>query len=107
MTLLAITGQTWFITGLGFGIVLMLLFVFVYVMKLLGWIMQPRKASIEKQAESHPTKKNIISPNVAEDDKAAIAYALHLYYNSLHDPIETHLTIKHHATAWHIISSGK
>ena len=107
MNLLAITSQTWITTGLGFGIVLLLLFVFVYVMKLMGWIMQPRKAKTDDQAESHPTKENVISPKPAEDDKAAIAYALHLYYNSLHDPIETHLTIKHHATAWHIISSGK
>ena len=100
MTLLAITGQTWFITGLGFGIVLVLLFVFVYVMKLLGWIMQPRKA----KAEERPVQ--VQKPAQADDaTKAAIAYALHLYYNSLHDPIETHLTIKHHATAWHIISS--
>ncbi len=103
MTLLAITGQTWFITGLGFGIVLMLLFVFVYVMKLLGWIMQPRK---EKTEDLQPVQKH--EPAQADDaTKAAIAYALHLYYNSLHDPVETHLTIKHHATAWHIISSGK
>ena len=102
MTLLAITGQTWFITGLGFGIVLMLLFVFVYVMKLLGWIMQPRAAKKEDKPVQ-PAK-----PAQTEDDvQAAIAYTLHLYYNSLHDPIETHLTIKHHATAWHIISSGK
>ena len=37
-----ITAQTWFITGLGFGMVVLLLFVFVYVMKFMGWIMQPR-----------------------------------------------------------------
>lgn len=104
MSLLAITGQTWFITGLGFGIVLLLLFVFVYVMKLLGWIMQPRKAKTEPVAEQ-PVAQDIHSM-ASNDDEAAIAYALHLYYNSLHDPIETHLTIKHHATAWHIISSG-
>jgi Na+-transporting methylmalonyl-CoA/oxaloacetate decarboxylase gamma subunit len=103
MTLLAITGQTWFITGLGFGIVLVLLFVFVYVMKLLGWIMQPRKAKTEQ-----PQPAQVQEPAQTDDaTKAAIAYSLHLYYNSLHDPIETHLTIKHHATAWHIISSGK
>ena len=29
-----ITAQTWFITGLGFGMVVLLLFAFVYVMKL-------------------------------------------------------------------------
>ena len=104
MTLLAITGQTWFITGLGFGIVLVLLFVFVYVMKLLGWIMQPRAAKTETEIPpAAPT-----APEKADAEiEAAIAYALHLYYNSLHDPVETHLTIKHHATAWHIISSGK
>ena len=101
MTLLAITGQTWFITGLGFGIVLVLLFVFVYIMKLLGWIMQPRKA--KEEVKPAPIQEN---KHADAGDEAAIAYALHLYYNSLHDPIETHLTIKHHATAWHIISSG-
>jgi len=105
MTLLAITGQTWFITGLGFGIVLLLLFVFVYVMKLLGWIMQPRKAQNENNV-NYENNANNVSNAAESSDEAAIAYALHLYYNSLHDPIETHLTIKHHATAWHIISSG-
>ena len=34
-----ITAQTWFITGLGFGMVVALLALFVYVMELLGWIM--------------------------------------------------------------------
>ena len=103
--LLAITGQTWFITGLGFGLVLVLLFVFVYVIKLLGWIMQPRKAKAEPAAVQPSTNDKQQTTNDA--DEAAIAYALHLYYNSLHDPIETHLTIKHHATAWHLISNGK
>ncbi len=105
MTLLSITGQTWLITGLGFGLVLVLLFVFVYIMKLLGWIMQPRKAKTDAQ----PVQTETESETTKADDatKAAIAYALHLYYNSLHDSVETHLTIKHHATAWHIISSGK
>lgn len=101
MTLLAITSQTWFITGLGFGIVVALLFVFVYVMKLMGWIMQPRKAKAEPT-----TVPQQVTGKADDNDEAAIAYALHLYYNSLHDPIETHLTIKHHATAWHNISSG-
>lgn len=104
MTLLAITGQTWYITGVGFGTVLVLLFVFVYVMKLLGWIMQPKKAKSEPAAVQ-PTA-NDQKQTAEEADEAAIAYALHLYYNSLHDPIETHLTIKHHATAWRTISSG-
>ena len=100
MTLLAIEAQTWFITGIGFGTVLLLLFVFVYVMKLLGFIMKPREAKKEEPKQA-PAQQN-----ASADDEAAIAYALHLYYNSLHDPIETHLTIKHHATAWHSIYSG-
>ena len=102
MALLAITGQTWYITGIGFGTVLVLLFVFVYVMKLLGWIMQPHAS----KTEANPVQ-TATPAQADEDTEAAIAYALHLYYNSLHDPIETHLTIKHHATAWHLISSGK
>ena len=45
MTLLAITSQTWIITGLGFGMVVALLGVFVFLMKLLGYIMQPHTSA--------------------------------------------------------------
>ena len=97
MILLDITADTWLVTGLGFGIVLLLLFCFIYIMKLLGWIMQPRQKE-QPQAMAEPEM-----PATDNNDTAAVAYALHLYYNSLHDEESPRLTVKNHTTAWHII----
>jgi Na+-transporting methylmalonyl-CoA/oxaloacetate decarboxylase gamma subunit len=40
MVLLAVTAETWIVTGLGFGIVLALLFCLVFIIQFLGWCMQ-------------------------------------------------------------------
>lgn len=102
MILLDITSQTWFITGIGFGMVLLLLFLFVYIMKLMGYIMQPR----QKAATEQP-KDSEVAPVQTTDDatKAAIAFTLQQYYYGVHDPVETRLTIKHHASAWKTIAT--
>jgi sodium pump decarboxylase gamma subunit len=99
MILLDITADTWLVTGLGFGIVLILLFCFIYIMKLLGWIMQPKEKKQEAVAE--PAAKPVAANN--DNDLVAVAYTLHLYYNSLHDAESPRLTVKNHTTAWHII----
>lgn len=107
MTLLAVTTQTWIVTGLGFGIVLILLTVFVYLMKLLGWIMQPRKAAAPApQPASSPVQ--VVSAPVSSDEQemAAVAYALYLYTNDLHDNDTCHLTIHAHTTGWNSKSFG-
>lgn len=100
-----ITAQTWFITGLGFGMVVLLLFVFVYIMKLMGWIMQPRvKAKkVEETAKETVTyTKSKIGDSITltADSTAAIALALHLYYNGVHDEEDTKITIQPHRTQW-------
>ena len=60
MVLLAVTADTWIVTGLGFGIVLVLLFCLVYVLQFFGWIMQkataPRAPKAEQPAPA-PEKK--------------------------------------------------
>ena len=100
-----ITAQTWFITGLGFGMVVLLLFVFVYIMKLMGWIMQPRvKAkkveTTAKETVTHTKSKINDSITLTADSTAAIALALHLYYNGVHDEEDTKITIQPHSTQW-------
>lgn len=100
-----ITAQTWFITGLGFGMVVLLLFVFVYIMKLMGWIMQPRvKAkkveTTAKETVTYTKSKNDDSITLTADSTAAIALALHLYYNGVHDEEDTKITIQPHRTQW-------
>ena len=100
-----ITAQTWLITGLGFGMVVLLLFVFVYIMKLMGWIMQPRVKAKKveetaKETVTYTKSKIDDSITLTADSTAAIALALHLYYNGVHDEEDTKITIQPHRTQW-------
>ena len=93
-----ITERTWLVTCLGFTIVLVLLLLFVFVMKGLGWIMQPR----QKALATEPAQQKAETPvaeNGLDNDVAAIAMALHHFYG-LHDIDSVHLTIHSHHTMW-------
>ncbi len=106
MTLLTVTAQTWIVTGLGFGLVLLLLFVFVYIMKLLGWIMQPRVKAKATPEDANAHHEAVVHTEKGEDltltaeATAAIAMALHLYYNGVHDEEPTQITVLPHPTQW-------
>jgi len=118
--LLAITTDTWIITGLGFGIVLLLLFFLVYVLRLFGFIMQkataprePKPEKVEKAAEPAPPsedEKAAIAMAIAQagdEDIAAIAYALYLAQkNSKHDIPTAMISLRRHETAWNEKSIG-
>jgi len=120
MTLLAITSDTWIVTGLGFGIVLLLLFFLIYVMKFFGWTMQkiqaPKAAKEEKKEEPKEEKKTVIpeapEPQPAptpspEDDTAAIAMALYLASrNTKHDAPTGMIAEQARETAWNTKSIG-
>ena len=124
MVLLAITADTWIVTGLGFGIVLVLLFCLVYVLQFFGWIMQkataPRAPKAEKPApapkasatSAEPTDegtKAAIAMSLAQagdEDIAAIAYALYLARDAKHDVPTAMISLKQHETAWNTKSTG-
>ena len=126
MVLLAITADTWIVTGLGFGIVLLLLFFLVYVLQFFGWVMQkatapraPKAPKPEKQAEApkavksaEPTDegtKAAIAMAIAQagdEDIAAIAYALFLAQNKKHDIPTAMISLRRHETAWNEKSVG-
>ena len=123
MILLSVTTSTWLITGLGFVMVLIILFLFIYIMKGLGWIMQkinsntpapaaPVAAVPEKQVLTSAPESDIpaiataLFLNESEEDMAAVAMALHLYYNNAHDMVFPTLTIKHRPTQWNAKSFG-
>ena len=101
-----ITGQTWFITLIGFGMVLLLLFVFIYVMKLMGKIMRPRVKAVKKEVTNEEQTESVVHKQredrivLTGDATAAIALALHLYYNGVHDEEDTKITIQPHRTQW-------
>jgi sodium pump decarboxylase gamma subunit len=120
--LLAITTDTWIVTGLGFGIVLVLLFFLVYVMKFFGWTMQkieaPKAPKAEKPApkaaapSAEPTDEGIkaaIAMAIAQaggEDEAAIAFALYLAQNKKHDIPTAMISLHKHETAWNEKSVG-
>lgn len=100
MILLTVTSQTWLVTGLGFGLVLVLLFVFVYIMKLLGFIMQPReKKAANADEETEAAIATTLAMNNEEADIAAIAMTLNLYYG-VHDIEPAQITIRPHQSMW-------
>ena len=124
MVLLAVTADTWIVTGLGFGIVLVLLFCLVYVLQFFGWIMQkataPRAPKAEQPApapkasatSAEPTDegtKAAIAMSLAQagdEDIAAIAYALYLACDAKHDIPTAMISLKLHETAWNTKSIG-
>ncbi len=112
MVLLAVTADTWIVTGLGFGIVLVLLFCLVYILQGFGWIMQkataPKAPKEEKKEEPQEEKKTVIpeTPKPA-DDTAAIAYALYLAScNTKHDAPTGMIAVQARETAWNTKSIG-
>ena len=91
MVLLAVTSDTWIITGLGFGIVLLLLFFLVFVLLFFGWVMQKATA---------PRK-----PKTDDAEIAAIAMALHLSQQK-HDEPTSMIRFDRRDTAWNPKSEG-
>ena len=56
MVLLAVTADTWIVTGLGFGIVLALLFCLVFILQGFGFIMQKATApKVPKEGKKEAT----------------------------------------------------
>ncbi len=124
MVLLAVTADTWIVTGLGFGIVLMLLFCLVYVLQFFGWIMQkataprapkaeqpvpaPQAPATSAESTDEGTKAAIAMSlaKAGDEDIAAIAYALYLARDAKHDVPTAMISLKQHETAWNTKSIG-
>ena len=100
MTPLAINwSHVWMVTGLGFCMVILLLVVLIFILKLLGAVVSnavkaPKAA--EPKAVSAPAAQAAPASvkTQADDDLAAIAMALHLYFNGVHDVEPTEIHIK-------------
>ena len=94
--------HVWMVTLLGFGLVFVLLVLLIYVLKLFGFIMRPRikmkhvkHVSEVPEAVGSPRTDTSETITLTGDATAAIAMALHLYYNGIHDDEHTQVTIKH------------
>lgn len=127
MILLAVTAETWIVTGLGFGIVLVLLFCLVYILQAFGWIMtsaekgfscsckckkeEPKATTKAEPARQEPSseEKAAIAMAISEannDDLAAVAYALYLAQDKKHDIPTAMISLHKHETAWNEKSIG-
>ena len=124
MTLLAVTADTWIVTGLGFGIVLVLLICLVFILQFFGWVMQkataPKAPKEEKREEKQsPITKNGVNRALAaenhqspisdsiESDAAAVAYALYLATQDVqHDAPTAMISLKQRETVWNTKSIG-
>jgi len=91
--------HVWMVTGLGFCMVILLLVVLIFILKLLGAVVSnavkaPKAA--EPKTISAPAAQALpaAAEASAQDDLAAIAMALHLYFNGVHDVEPTEIHIK-------------
>ena len=87
------------VTGLGFLMVIALLVVLIFILKLLGTVISgavkaPAKASAPKADAPAAVSAAVQAQTGADDDLAAIAMALHLYFNGVHDVEPTEIHIK-------------
>ena len=99
MTPLAINwSHVWLVTGLGFCMVIALLVVLIFILKLLGAVVSSAvkapKATQPKAIAQAPAAQAAPAAESADDDLAAIAMALHLYFNGVHDVEPTEIHIK-------------
>lgn len=123
MTLLAITSETWVVTGLGFGIVLVVLCGLVFIMQLLGFSMQkltaPKATKQPKTTKATPVVQSAVPTDegtmaaiamalseASDDDKVAVAMALYLYMGKNHDIPTATIAPQARNTAWNAKSIG-
>jgi len=92
MNLLAVTTETWTITLLGWVIVfaalLFLVGIFLMIPKLFKW---KAKRDLRTKGKTQITDDQLV---ISGETNAAIATALHLYFNEIHDEESNVITIK-------------
>ena len=91
--------HVWMVTGLGFCMVIMLLVVLIFILKLLGSVVSnavkaPGAAKPKAISAPAPQAAPAAVQASADNDLAAIAMALHLYFNGVHDVEPTEIHIK-------------
>jgi len=90
--------HVWMVTGLGFCMVILLLVVLIFILKLLGIVVSSAVKAPKAQPKAISAPVAQAAPAAvqasADDDLAAIAMALHLYFNGVHDVEPTEIHIK-------------
>ena len=85
--------SVWIMTGMGIGIVFAILVILVLILQVFGMIAQkgaPAQAKAVVKAVPATSEDT-----VSEQEEAAVATALYLYFNEVHDQESYVLTIRH------------
>lgn len=101
---LSITSSTWLMSLIGVGIVFLILFLLVVILQLFNHLFNTDSSKSDKFVSE--LKNNVHDEkqeNVSELDKAAVATAVYLFYNELHDNESNVLTVKQTPSHWHAV----
>lgn len=101
MTLLTNWPTVWLMTGMGIGIVFCILIILVLILQFMGDINARTIGSKKAQAAADGCPCGCGDTEASEADLAAVATAVHLYQNDLHDYESGVLTWHPTETAWH------
>lgn len=99
MTILSINwGNALIVTLLGFAIVFLVLVLLIFIIGLFGKIMAPKakmtKPTMAESADSTTQERTETREHIPALDSAAIATAIHLYFDDPHDEESGVVTIK-------------
>ena len=87
-------------TGVGIGVVFSILLVLVLILQIFTLVARTTKAKVNEVKNDFSTKQQAKAfEQASEQDKAAVAVALYLYYNDAHDHesgVLTHTYNFHH-----------
>ncbi len=89
--------HVWMVTLIGFGLTFTLLILLVYLMRFFGMIMKPRvkvPKVVHSDEKSEIRYDEKVKVTLQANTTAAIAMALHLYYDEPHDEEQHIITIK-------------
>lgn len=95
-----ISSTTWQMTAVGIGVVFAILLVLVFILQIFTLVARMTTAKMEEMKNDICTKQRAKAFEQASDqDKAAVAVALYLYFNDAHDyesGVLTHTYNFHH-----------
>ncbi len=96
-------GNVWMETGIGIAIVFVILTLIIFILSLFNVFAKTKKSGNASVPKVQATAA-VVAPatSASEVEKAAIATALYLYYQNVHDVESGVITIKHNDfSAWH------
>lgn len=95
-----ITSTTWQIAGVGVGVVFCILILLVFILQIFTLVAKKTHATVKVVQQDVNVKKLVQGfADASEEDKAAVAVALYLYFDEAHDHesgVLTHTYTEHH-----------